>query len=46
MVKYSPNHIMMNTIGSAHTSREILKDLDILILILVLVTPKALRPSV
>ena len=44
MLKDDPNHILMNIIGLSHTSPEILKDGDILILPVVLITPKALRP--
>ena len=46
MVKDTPNHISMNMIGLAQTSREILEDGDILISPVVLIAPKALRPSV
>ena len=46
MVKESPNHITMNMIGLSQTSREILEEGDILIFLVVLITQKALRPSV
>ena len=46
MVKDAPNHITMNIIGLAHTSRETLKDNDILEFPVVLITPKVLRPTV
>ena len=36
MVKDAPNHILMSMIGLAQTSREILKDSDILIFSVVL----------
>ena len=39
MVKDAPNHIPMNMIGLSHTSRKILKDGDILIFQVVLITP-------
>ena len=45
-MKDSPTHIPMNMIDLAHTSREILEDGDILISPVVLITLKALRPSV
>ena len=38
MVKYAPNRILVNTIGLAHTSREILKDGDVPIFSVVLIT--------
>ena len=40
MVKDAPNHVPMNMIGLAQTSREILKDGDIPIFPVVLMTPK------
>ena len=46
MAKDAPNHIMMNMIGLAQTSLEILEDSDILIFTVVLITLKALLPSV
>ena len=46
MAKEAPNYIPMNMIGLAQTSRKIIEDDDILILPVVLITPKALRPSV
>ena len=46
MVKDAPYSIPMNMIGSAKTSHNILNDGDILILLVVLIIPKALRPSV
>ena len=45
-VKDAPNHVPMNTIGLAHTSCEIFKDSDVPIFPVVLITTKALRPSV
>ena len=38
-MKYAPNHIPENMIGSAQTPRKILKDDDILIFPVVLITP-------
>ena len=46
MVKDAPNNIPMNIIGLAKTSRKILKEYDILIFPVGLITLKALRPSV
>ena len=46
MVKDAPNNIPMNMIGLAQTSYEILEEGDILILPVVLIAPKTLRPSV
>ena len=46
MVKDVPNNFPMNIIGLAQTSLEILEDSDILIFTVVLITPKALLPSV
>ena len=43
MVKDDTNNIIMNMIGSDHTSREIFEDGDVPILLVVLITPKALR---
>ena len=43
VVKDAPNYVPMNVIGLAQTSREIPKDIDVLIFLLVLITPKALR---
>ena len=43
MVKDAPNHIPMNIIGLSQTSREIIEDGDILIFMVILITPKALR---
>ena len=45
-MKYAPNHIPMNMIGSAQTSREISEDGDVLIFPVVLITPKALQSDV
>ena len=45
MVKDAPNNIPINIIGLAHTSREILNGGDILISLVVLITPKYLRYS-
>ena len=39
MVKDTPNHIPMNMIGWSQTSREILEDGDILMFLVVLITP-------
>ena len=39
MVKDAPNHIIENMIGLAQTSYEILEDSDILIFLVVLITP-------
>ena len=41
MVKDAPNRIPVNLIDLAQTSREILDDGDILIFLVVLITPKA-----
>ena len=46
MMKDAPNHVLINMICLAQTSREILKDSDIRISPVVLITPKALRTSV
>ena len=46
MVKDDPNHIDMNMIGSAQTSRIILEDGDVPIFLVVLITPKALQTIV
>ena len=46
MMKDAPNHIPINMIGLAQTSREILEGGDILIFLVVLITPQALQPSV
>ena len=43
MMKDAPNHIPMNMIGSAQTSRKILKDGDVPIFPVVLITLKALQ---
>ena len=45
MVEDALNNILMNMIGSAQTPRKIIKDGDIIILLVVLITLKALRPS-
>ena len=51
MVKYAPNHVRMNMIGLAQTSREILENSDVPIFLVVLITltrklyPKATRLS-
>ena len=42
MVKDAPNHVPMNMIGLAHTSREILEDGDFPIFPVVLSTPDTL----
>ena len=41
MVKDAPNHVPMNMIGLAQTSREILEDGDIPIFPVVLITPNS-----
>ena len=38
-MKDAPNHILMNMFGSSQTSSEILEDSDILIFMVVLITP-------
>ena len=43
MVKEAPNHIPMNVIGSAQISHDILEEGDVPILLVVLITPKALH---
>ena len=43
MVKDSTNHVMMNMIGLAHTSREILEDGDVPIFPVVLSNPYSLQ---
>ena len=43
MVKYAPNYVLMNMIGLAHTSREILKDGDVPILRVVLIILDSLQ---
>ena len=43
MVKYSPNHVTMNMIGSSQTSCEIIKDGDVPIFLVVLITQNALQ---
>ena len=45
-MKDDPNHVTMNIIGLAQTSREILKDSDVPILPVVLITPDSLQNSV
>ena len=42
-MKYAPNNVPMNMIGSAQNSREIPEDGDVPIFPLVLTTPKDLR---
>ena len=44
MVKDAPNNILMNMICSSQTSHEILKDGDILIFLVVLITPARMVP--
>ena len=46
MVKDSPNNIPMNMIGLAQTSHEILKEVDVPIFRVVLITPDSVYPSV
>ena len=43
MAEEAPSHILINMIGSDQTSREIINDSDILILLVVLITPTFLR---
>ena len=43
MMKYSPNHVPINMIGLAQTSREILEDGDVLIFPVVLINPDSLQ---
>ena len=45
-MKDATNYVPMEKIGLAQTSREILEDGDVLIFPVVLMTPKALLPSV
>ena len=45
MVKYAPNHVPMNMIGLAQTSREILENGDVPIFPEVLSTPDPLQLS-
>ena len=45
MGKDAPNHVPMNMIGLAHTSREILKDGDVPIFLVVLINPDSTQPS-
>ena len=46
MVKDAPNHVTMKMIDLSQTSREILKDLDVPILPVILITPDSIHPSV
>ena len=46
VVKEAPNYIPIQMIGLTHSSREIIEDSDVLILPVVLITPKALWTSV
>ena len=46
ILKDAPNHIRMIMVGLAQISRDILKDGDIIIFPLILITPKSLRPSI
>ena len=46
MAKDAPNHVLMNMIGLIQTSREILKDGDIPISPVVLITSDSLQSSV
>ena len=43
MVKDAPNHVPTNMIGLSQTSRKILKDGDVLIFLVVLITPDPLQ---
>ena len=45
-MKAVPNHVMINMIGLSQTSHGILKDGDVPILTVVLITPDFLQPSV
>ena len=44
-MKDAPNHVPMNIIGLAQTSREILEDGDVPLFIVVLSTPDSLQSS-
>ena len=46
MVQNTPNHVPMNTIGLDKTSREILKDVDVPLLPVVLITPDSIQLTV
>ena len=46
MVKDAPNHVLMNMIGLAQTSRKILEDGDVPIFLLVLITPDSQQLTV
>ena len=46
MVKDAPDHISMNMIGLSQTSSKILKDSDILIFPVIVITTKSFQPSV
>ena len=46
MEKYTPNNVLMNMIGLAHTSREILEDGDVPIFPVGLITTDSLHSSV
>ena len=46
MVKDAPNNFLMNMIGLAQTSHGILKDGDVPIFLVVLITPYSLQYSV
>ena len=46
MVKYAPNHVLMNMIGLAQTSREIIEDGHVPIFPVVLITKDPLKLSV
>ena len=46
MLKDAPNHVPMNMIGLAHTSRKIIEDGDVLIFPVVLITPDYLQLTV
>ena len=46
VTKDAPNHVMMNMIGLAQTSRKIIKDSDVSILLVVLISPYSLQSSV
>ena len=46
MAKENPNHVLINMIGLDQTSQEIIKDGDVPIFTVGLITPDPLQPSV
>ena len=46
MVEEAPNHVSMNMIGLAQTSREILEEGDVPILLVVLINTDSIQTSV